>query len=206
MSAGEIALIVSIAGWVVTHAFTLRAQRRQFLNSVKDDARKDVVAAIRREQHWALAVDGALRALPMIQLSEQHGMRVDWFAEWRKLHGIIYDGRGNLLMVFEEYENVFPETKTCRWEVATASRELAERATEINQALLYPAERAAAIAKAEKLANENDVGAFMEDLRVHVQNRVLGEITGWKVAQRRVRDETLPRILPDADGNLRIQR
>lgn len=212
---GRIAFLVAIGGWVftllgwwITHAFTLRAQRQAFLNNVVDAARKDVVAATRVEQMWAIEMTTSLMALDALLAAEERGQTVNWFEEAQRLRKVIYTNRRSLLMVLEEYENVFPQTYTCRADFGKRIRHFTEAADEIARALFSPAPaRLNAVKRAREVALETgmDLQALLEDLRVHIQNQALAKITGWKVQHRRVRDEACPRLLADADGNLRIQ-
>jgi hypothetical protein len=49
-----------------------------------------------------------------------------------------------------------------------------------------------------------DQVSLLEDLRVHLQNVSLSEITGQTLAERQPLDPSVPRILKDKDGHLYV--
>jgi hypothetical protein len=104
---------LALSGWIVTHVLTLRAHRTQFLNSVIDSARKDIVQALRKEQDWLSAAGGSLMGLEFVALREQHGQldelnsSILWLETAEKLRNVLFADHGNVTMTLEDYENVF---------------------------------------------------------------------------------------------------
>jgi hypothetical protein len=118
--------------------------------------------------------------------------------------------------LLEEHEILFPETKKAR--VVLLERAyaifsgLADCLNELRafsssaQALLTRRERALERAMTLMRALNPDQLALMHDLRVYLQNRCLGHITGNAVPPRRPTDPSLPVLWENADGELEVQR
>jgi len=56
----------------------------------------------------------------------------------------------------------------------------------------------------ELVEQQADLTALAEDLRIHLQNVTLSEITGNSIPERRPMNPSVPVIVRDPDGNLRI--
>jgi len=197
--------ILTTVGWGITVTVSLLVQRRQFRHGVLDAARKDLVKALRREQRWAGDVATALRALKFCGVMEQLGTQVNWTEERQKLSAVVHDNRESLLMVFEEYENPFPETTVCRGELSKSAFRIIFAAVEISNRVGKPETRGEALAQIEGLGTEcQELSMFIEDVRVHIQNRVLAEIMGYAVAPRLGPNKRRRRIALDHTGKLRI--
>jgi hypothetical protein len=202
--------MLTLVGWIVSHVLTIRAQRQQFLNTVLDAGRKDVVRAIRRQQAWLSDVGSGLMGLEFVQLREEHGGGgpLLWLETSEKLRRKLFSEHGDLSQALEEYENLFPQTVVCRVELGQRLIQFLQATNQIVSELFDQNLRQEAIGRARELSLSDrlDLAALLEDLRVFIQNDTLGKITGLKVAHRRVREERAPRLLPDPDGVLRVQQ
>jgi hypothetical protein len=115
--------------------------------------------------------------------------------------------------LLEDYEILFPET-------AESRKALLDRQSKITASLFdfhaslrtligSPLERFEEIFS-ERVKKHNPQGRCMdqlglvEDLKIHLQNRVLSRITGNRVPHREPPDPSVPRIAESPDGDLII--
>ena len=150
--------------------------------------------------------------------SDQKQLRtVDWSSVAIELNALFYserDGTRQWAASLEDYEILFPETRACRIELLDRQAEIQRYVFDFSvafaSALLVPPEtrpsvRRNAITDFEKHKDLLlDQLALVEDLRIHLQNRSLGAITGAAVPDRRPAEAGRPVLVSGDMGQLEI--
>lgn len=209
--------MLTTAGWFASARLSAASQERMFLHNVINAARLDLVAQIRREQDWIHSVDrlaGKYQSAVLVRKTapgnQQHPLveNMFWLDQNRIGRETLFaEGRGSLTKSLEEYELLFPATRRVRGQLAIFAR---EQVVEVYGPLLIDlmkggAASAAAIEKMEARQDANyDYSAILEDLRVHVHNVSLAEITGRRLPARVPLDPTVPLLVTRSDGLLDV--
>ena len=168
--------LIILVGWPLTAGLSWRL----FLHKVMDDARRDIVSAIRAEQNRNGKAYGLSRLFPSHQSS-------------------------NLLMVMEEYEILFPETRRVRAQLGQRINEIDRVYPPLVAAIFDEGRRDAAIEQLEqRLLCHLEYVAVLEDLSRHVQNATPAEVTGRTIPPRTPKDKSFPLMSKRADGLLDI--
>ena len=209
--------IVTMVGWLIVFWFSTQAQKRNLRNQVLDRARGEIVKTIRENQR-------VLRAY----ISSIATLQLDIVLFWDRGTDLVPSGVSRLYDVaqdfalprldwaiqLEEYEILFPETRTVRGQLVHEQSLIYARVAE----LLQPHDLSAALKRDRDLADRTlavlatlhmdfmDQSALTEDLRVHLQNAALGQITGRKLPSRVPTDPSLPRFSFDPQGQLHVFR
>jgi hypothetical protein len=168
--------LIVLVGWPLT----ARLSWRLFLHRVMKDARTDLVSAIRAEQDR----NGKAYGLSLLSPSHQ---------------------RSNLLMVMEEYEMLFPETRRVRAQLGQRMNEIDRVYPPLFAAIFGEGRRDAAIEQLQqRLLCHLEYSAVLEDLRRHIQNAPPSEVTGRTIPPRTPTDNSFPLMSKRADGLLDI--
>ncbi len=210
------ALVVSVAGWTVAHFLTVRAHNKSFLNEVINNARLEITKAIRDYQNWLNKISTEISRLHFRIIEEEDNRPVDWTNVSSEFGQLLYEGNHSLRWVFclEEYEILFPKTAGLRRELLDKHSKMREDLSSLSveliriSLLLTPLEKRKEIvekARKESAVIFNQLG-LMEDLRIYLQNFSLSHITGNELPEREPKDSSVPRIVQDEDGTLRIAR
>ncbi len=209
-----IAVIIAVLGWIFTHALTIRAQNKNFINQVIDHARIEITKAIRDYQDWLGAVNVEIFNIDYKFILEEQNFSVDWLKKRAELGELFFSGRSALEWIFrlEEHEILFPKTAKCRKDLVVRQEQILEYLRsflhELPSGFGKPPDfnqRKKGIKKAQ-----NDAGiivdqlALMEDLRIYLQNLCLSSFTGNKIPERRPKKSSLPRLVQDERGDLQI--
>jgi len=208
--------MITLAGWFVSARLSQRAQRRMFLHGLLNDARKIVIEAVRIEQAWV----GDVQQLGWTFQGQDIAQSVQpsndpQFNQQARLiqneagRGVLFRQFGlrpNLVMVLEEYEQLFPNTRHIRAQMGFRHQVIVERFGGLINDLLSPATHNASVeAMIEQLPLTSDYTAVLEDLRIRVQNVALAEITGKAIPKREPPDPHAVAIMVErADGMLEI--
>jgi hypothetical protein len=209
-----IAVIIAVLGWIITHALTIRAQNKNFINQVINHARIQITEAIRDYQDWLNKVHVKISAASFDVVLEEQGVSVDWWKKIAEFREELLTDRSSSrwILRLEEYEIIFPETAECRRDLLDRQRQIRKYLGLFLKELLSGSIDPAALQKRKKAtekAEEDseivlDQLALMEDLRIYLQNRCLSSFTGNKVPERNPEDLSLPRLVKDENGNLLI--
>ena len=204
--------LIILVGWPLT----ARLSWRVFRHKVMDDARRDLVSAIRAEQDrkgkayglswlFELARQGGKQLPDPPDTSQELALGFQENVEGRAPLLSASHQSSNFLMVMEEYEFLFPETRRVRVQ-------LAQRINEIDR--VYPppvasifdeGRRDAAIEQLQqRLLCDLEYFAVLEDLRRHIQSATLSEVTGRTMPPRTPKDKCFPLMSKRADGLLDI--
>jgi hypothetical protein len=183
--------LIILVGWPLT----ARLSWRLFLRKVRDDARRNLVSAIRAEQDR----NGKAYGLSWpFELARQGGKKPPHPSDTSQ-------ERSNLLMVMEEYEMLFPETKRVRAQLGHRMNEIARVSPPLFAAVFGEGRRDAAIEQLQqRLLCHLEYSAVLEDLTRHYQNATLSEVTVRTIPPRTPTDTSFPLISKRADGLLDI--
>ena len=134
--------------------------------------------------------------------------RAFWLKQNRKGRQALFanPGSADLVLVLEEHELLFPETRHVRSQLGlfSSDRIISLYSTLLADLMSDDRRDAAIEAMVARRGRNADYQALLEDLRIHVQNRALSEITGHQVPQRQPRDPNVPIMVTRADGLLDI--
>lgn len=201
--------LIILVGWPLT----ARLAWRVFLHKVMDDARRDLVSAIRAEQDKAYGLSW------QFELARQGGKQLPhppdtsqelafWFQQNVEGRAPLLSPShqsSNLLMVMEEYETLFPETRRVRAQLARRMNEIHRVYPPPVAAIFDEGRRDVAIEQLQqRLLCDLEHFAVLEDLRRHIQNETLSEVTGRAMPPRTPKDKSFPLMSKRADGLLDI--
>jgi hypothetical protein len=209
-----IAVIIAVLGWIITHALTIRAQNKNFINQVINHARLEITKAIRQYQDWLGKVQTRIQAINYDLILQDQAVSVDWLHKRAELTEILFSDRRAVEWIFrlEENEILFPETADCRKDLVDRQHQISEYLHSLMEQLPSGLGRPPDFDRRKesiKKALQNDDALFdqmalMEDLRVYLQNLCLSSFTGNRIPERKPDDPTLPRLVQDAGGKLQI--
>ncbi len=125
-----IAVTIAVLGWIITHALTIRAQNKNFINQIVNDARLEITKAIRDYQDWLGTVQTAIHSSSYNVILQEQGLSVDWRQKRAQLTDTLFSDRKAVEWIFrlEEHEILFPKTAECR-------KKLVDRQHQINEYL-----------------------------------------------------------------------
>lgn len=204
--------LIILVGWPLTAWLSWRL----FLHKVTNDARTDLVSAIRAEQDR----NGKAYGLSwQFELARQGGKQLPHppdtsqeLAFWCQQN---IEGRApllspshqssNLLMVMEEYEMLFPETRRVRAQLGQRMNEIDRVDPPLFAAIFDEGRRDAAIEQLQqRLVCHLEYSAVLEDLRRHIQDATPSKVTGRTIPPRTPTDNAFPLMSKRADGLLDI--
>ena len=175
------------------------------------DGQRQMRAALREIDARRAAADAAGNPQVARLLGESAATldRGFWLQQNEKGRRALYanPGSADLVLVLEEHELLFPETRHVRSQLGFFSSErIISLYSTLLSDLMSDDRRDAAIDAMMARGNRNaDYQALLEDLRIHVQNKALAEITEHRVAQRQPRDPNVPIMATRTDGLLDIR-
>jgi hypothetical protein len=201
------AFVATLSGWIVTHLLTLRAQRLNFVAQISNTARMDIAGRIRQFQLWCAEANARIGGIPLdLELGLYEGpRRPRWQFENRQL--LVSDSRTfDWLQGLEEYEILFPRFVEGRIQLLKRQRGLNEGLS--NFCVLaehIPSDIGALRVRADELHQiVIDQVALSEDLRNHLQNAVLAQITGHAVPKRIPEQFHHLQLLEDKEGLYKV--
>lgn len=187
-----------IIGGKLTYLFTLRAQRKEFLNQIMNDARMRINDSLWCYQEWL----GEVKAFIITN-------------KYKTLHGIFdsncskeYESSCKLFfetnksftwgVVMEEYEILFPETKKVRMELLIRNKKIRGILDDFTSKIID--ENRGDFTNYindidEKMDFIEDQIYLIEDLKIYLQNKTLSKITKNKATERVPQDSSMPRII-----------
>jgi hypothetical protein len=181
-----VALVITVAGWVTSHWLSLRAQRMNLLAQTLNSARLEASTRIREFQSWCTAANPMVSRLGFyLDADNPNDLRmVGDIREARML--LLTDTRTYMwIRVLEEYEALFPQFIPCRIELLKLARNLVDGLTEFCDSIAHARPIPKLTARAQSLTESIfDLLALSEDLRIHLQNVTLAQISGAKAKLR----------------------
>ena len=213
-AAAMVTTIVTVIGWAVTTVWSFRNQRQLLKYQILNEARLQLAEAIRAEQDWgsSLSILGySLQNALTLRSSLPPEVRDKewdyWYKQNEKARARMYKetapGR-MLVMVLEEYEILYPETRRLRQQLSSRKISISETFNLLIMDLVIDGQRERAIAEmVAQSGNVMDYTAVLEDLRCHVQNRSISPLFGGaKIPPRVPLDSNAALTTTDAQGQL----
>ena len=209
-----IAAIIAVVGWIITHILAIKAQNRNFVNQIINDARLKVTSAIKDYQDWLGKIDTIILNFSFDIIAQERGSAVDWLRKVDDLRELFFSDERALKWIFclEEHEILFPKTTECRNDLGEQHKQIGEYLlsflTDLQSGVMSSSvleHQKAVIEKAQQKATIiiSQVH-LMEDLRIYLQNLCLGPFTGNKVPERKPQTLSHLRLVEDKAGNLQI--
>ena len=202
-----IASTIAVAGWICAYYFNNKVQEKRLKSDIMNTARKETVEAIREYQKWLMKVITDLDDM-------MDGIKNNYSKPWLQVfdeHRRQYPNSWNETL--DDYQILFPETAEVGIKLQYRSIEIDKFLSDTHFDLLTPTMFEPNSANKVDMLKEyefyrsyvmNQFG-LMEDLRIYLQNRCLSEITGNKVPERDITDESLPHIFITNKGLLDIK-
>jgi len=207
-----VAVTIAVAGWLVNHALTIRAQNKNFVRQVIDRARLEITAAIRECTEWLTDVHVAILTSHLSTISAEAGGQVNWRQRFSELSELFSKNPLKWCQYLEEYEILFPKTAQCRRSLLERQAQIGQCAQQFATDLLYAAMGSSGLEEVKKVIQkaQGHVGIVIEqtglmiDLQIYLQNVCLSRLTGNSIPPRQPEDPSVPRLVEDRTGNLRI--
>lgn len=205
-----IAAVIPVIGWITNHVLTLRAQRRAFVDNIRNDARVFIAKELKEyyvNLHSLFEEDAMIREKA---LTREWRVKPELaFDASRKVRQIIasFEFRPNFILVLEEYETLFPETRDAREELGKKHAELKVHLDKVLENVNNDVLRLHVLGELKKI-DSSAVAAqkwLVQDLLVIIQNVTLGKITGNKVTQWGIQGKypvRHPRFVLNKNGNI----
>lgn len=197
---GLLSTTVAIVGWSATSRLNADAKRREIHLQLMNEARQILIKEFR-------GIDDRLRdsatALLVFFHSEITPQRRTQLAQL--LNTAAADPNAvDWVFSVEEHEALFPELRTCRQHIASRVLKIHEEYRRFAGVLLGagPLPRQFDAALQELIGHITDQQALFFDLKIHVQNRALGAVTGNVVPERQPPDVRVPRLTHNGAGQV----
>jgi hypothetical protein len=215
-----IAVSIAVAGWIANHLLTIQAQKKSFINELKNTARSEIVSSLRNYHESLVNLGRAKGRLDHLLLSlEVIGsipVRDDLIVNFIKLCSepnmtLIPNAR----TIIEEYETLFPQTAAVRiylykkhvgifYDFKEAANQLKKTMSSVSYRQLETI-----LGKIDRFGIPAQLW-IVKDFLVCIQNLSLGEITGKTVIQKRLTGEIPevkhPRLIMDSKNNIIITK
>ncbi|HHY39710.1 MAG TPA: hypothetical protein GX502_00475 [Syntrophaceticus sp.] len=201
------ALSITIAGWFFTYKLNLDAQNKSFLNQITNDARIAITKSLIEYQKWLGEVQANIITTDMISKVQTPVFAVNWQEKFRESIKLFFQHSRShdWVIILEEYEILFPETRDIRISLLMRQKELTKVFDEYLNGLIAPKEQRIEIIKKtmKKMPLLSDQISLIEDLKIYLQNKTLSDLTGNKIPEREPKDPSLPKIVSH-NGKLTI--
>jgi hypothetical protein len=217
---GFIAVAIAIFGWFATYIFQVRSQNQQTMNQLTNSARVEIVQGIRAYQDWLSKYKSHIEFLEIKLRNYQIGGEFNWQEEALRYAEILNTAPLQWNVAIEEHEILFRE-------VADVRGRLQWRGIKIrNFGLWFQSNffsyddithivsnnRNEVVHRKMIILNESkksldyilNQSCLVEDIRIYIHNKCLSKLTGNKVPERKPPEVTVPRVIKDIDGKLKI--
>jgi len=211
-----VAVLIAVTGWIITHVLSIRVQNKNFKNVVMNNARLDIMKAIRDYQDWLMKVATAITMLPvMVTVDEKKIMAVNWSEKLLELGDLFYKHKGkpsvNWIYRLEEYDILFPSLRDCRLALGNLNLTIGHFLEQLTSNLIANATLDKANERKESITKASDnVGIvydqifLMQDLMVILQDICLSSITKNKIPERKPEDPNAVRLIKGKNGKIEI--
>lgn len=208
-----IAVSIAILGWLVKHSLSIRAQNKAFLNNLKNEAR--IIISKELKEYY----------LKLHKLFEEESNLLEKIVDVRKLATIrvneltqrirslisSFEFRPDFILVLEEYESLFPETKEAREILQKNHADIKIHLDEIYKTFISSNDYSKMF-EAIRAINGSAIAAqkwLTQDLLVIIQNITIGDFTGNKVEQWGFKGKIPvkhPRFVLDKNGKIVLHK
>jgi hypothetical protein len=204
-----IVVIITIAGWITSHLLYIRAQKKIFLNQIKNDARIRIIDSLNQylERIEQLSIQSSIVEFQIEYNSEND---ISNFIEKLKtcVNGIQL--RLDTVELLEQYESIFPQTIEVRKYLWSKHAELFSKYRSIVSQLSVPDFYDTTVEEVGKNFNGYLLGAqkwVIKDLIICLQNIILSDTTCVKLNKFPEKDYGRfeirhPRVRYDLKGNI----
>ncbi|TCL32455.1 hypothetical protein EV210_12120 [Anaerospora hongkongensis] len=212
MDSVVVGAFIAVLGWGISHIFTLRAQRKKFLDDIRNNSRIEISKALKEYINWLSLLYAYIINLE-IKLGRMRTMNIpiDWNADHEKFLEIRPEAPDSWDWLIEEYRIIFPETAGVRVILSRRQYEIQEAICWFNNVFWkHPVEPDNLMQ--HRINNFKllwDWRTYIEDqiclvidLQIYLQNRALSEIAGIKIPARTPSDPSVCRIITSLNGNL----
>ncbi len=208
------AILLIFVGWIILYRITLRSQKNHMLNQIMNDARIDIIDAMRSYRNWLIAIKKDILG-PFVDnvINYEHtdDSLAERFVEFQKRlcpeSGEITYHRW--FFKLKEYELLFPNTVKCRDELMRRDREIEASLRELVKGIKEDIIESDTFDLGEKISNQvqqdlkvlDEQEALVEDFIFSFQNYFFGKLTGSEVPTREPERYSRPRIILDKEEN-----
>lgn len=199
-----IAVLIAVLGWLAQYFYSVKAQKKNLLNQINNEARKAITKDLKEYQDW---LDQIGPLIPQGNLIIE-GVYSDWISFSKKILGVSNNSRLEWIFTLEEYEILFPETRNVREELAVRHHKIFTCINDSFKLALTTNEddrKKAILIIEEQNDYVFDQIALIEDLKIYIQNITLNILTGNMVPARQPLDPLVPLIIKDKKGQLQIK-
>jgi hypothetical protein len=190
---------------------SIRAQNRNFVNQIKNSARLEIVDSIKKYQDWLIEAETTLLSLNTKVALQECNLQVDWVKIRIELIEIIRipSDASRWMHLLEAYEILFPKTREARIFLIEQDGKVDEFLSEC----LYKLGTWENLGELKRIVEEigkdsleilGNQTALIGDLLVYLQNICLSSFTHYKIPERVPQDTSLPRLISDKRGNIKI--
>ncbi|TET09712.1 MAG: hypothetical protein E3J83_01765 [Candidatus Atribacteria bacterium] len=192
-----LAVMIAVVGWLVQYKLNIKANERNFINSIKNQARIEIIKNFKSKEEWLSDVSF---------IEHQCSMFIYGISSYqnflKSINNIAISKANNSewIYILEGYEILFPKITEIRKKMVTIGIETNElfynfvsrasniaRDTEIQKAFLND------IFKRYKFSSIFlDFQMLMNDLKIYIQNETIGTIVNSKAELRIPKDKSLP--------------
>lgn len=201
--AGLLGTAVAVAGWYQSSRLSADAQRRLLHLQLLNEARHILVVAFRSEQDRLGRIHDLLSPLQSSETmtSGTRTQALSWLAdESDKQAGLEW------VAALEEYWALFPEIANFHRQLLLRQAKLQRECYELKLRLMQSEQQHPAFhTKArDLLPHIEEQSALLTDLRLHVQDRALGGVSGNPAPRRIAPNDRVPRLAVDEAGHLAL--
>ncbi|MCB0722317.1 MAG: hypothetical protein KDC42_08430 [Ignavibacteriae bacterium] len=209
-----IIVIVTIFGWGITHYLYIQAQKKAALNSIKNDARIQIITSLKEYLDW---LDDVTMFKMNVEWCFESGTDIEKLNNHiNNLYNSVKKIKGKILPVdlLEQYSIIFPQTidvKKYLWKMHVEMHtHLNSRVNQIKNFNVSSEEDILAINSIDGYK----IGAqkwIVKDLIICLQNIILADITGTKLTKFPQDDIgnfeiKHPRVKYDSNGNIYVTK
>lgn len=210
-------IFIAVLGWIATHILTIRAQNKAFLNQIINEARLQIIGAIRDYQDWLDEVSNAICGINVDIFFQERtalGKVVHNWQKHTKFSELFFSDRRSDEWMFRliEHRILFPKIDGCLDDLAPRQEQITKSLSSFLEEPPSGFEKPPDLKnrkKAIEKTQNNCIGilvsqdALMWDLRNYLQNLCLSSVTGNRVPTRKAGKS--PEVLvEDERGNLRV--
>ncbi len=214
MDSVVVAALVAVVGWGITHGFTIRAQRKKFLDDIRNTSRLEISRALNDYIKW---LNLFYEYIGYLELKFSHlrtmNIPIDWDDVNKKFSDINSNPPDSWDWLTEEYRIIFPETASLRvilnrrqFEIQSAyywfKHSFWEEKVELDN-LIHHRENTIKLLGNWKSYIQDQM-CLVIDLQIHLQNKALSQIAGRKIPDREPKDANLCRVGENLKGDLII--
>ena len=192
-----LAVIIAVAGWLVQYKLNIKANEKNYINSIKNQARIEIIKNFKSKEEWLSDVSF---------IERQCSMFIYGISSYQNLlknlnnMAITKINSTEWIYILESYEVLFPKITEIRKKMVTIGIETNElfynfvsRASNISRDIEIQKAFLNDVFKRYKFSSIFlDFQMLMNDLKTYIQNETIGTIVNSKAELRIPKDKSLP--------------